>query len=223
MRLMTGAAALMVSVLLAGCGAAEDEPRAKKSAATSTATPARYVPCDVLTQAERDEVAGATIDYQGEQDFYFPEWSCSFGDAPSQTATTSIRYQAMRSPVWAAKVPDLIDTTPAVQEPRAFFAAVLQQAGVEESQLASIDPNGACDLWESFAEVAGDPADGGVSSSSMTEPEFNFQFASAQTCSEGVYASLTLRSRDADSSAARKRAVQAVKALHARAVDSLPD
>lgn len=220
MRLILGVVtSLLVSTLAACGGGGTDEVKHTKSASP---TPDTFVACDLLTQAQRDTAAGATADYSGGKDFYFPDWMCEYGDAPVQTATHAVQYGGMRSQVWAQKLPYIVDTTPAKQKPRKLLAAVLDAAGVSEDDISLLDGDGACDLWIALEVTVDTKIVKGIASWSDSDDENDYHYARATTCSDGVFAEVTVEAPDADSKAGRKRAVATVAAVHANAVKALP-
>jgi len=219
MRLTHGTIAMVMVAALAACGSS-DKPEAKSTKSASH-TPKAFAACDLLTQKQRDTAADATVDYPGGEDFYFPQWMCEFGDAPAQTSSSSVLYGAMRAHVWAEKLPYIIDTTPAKEEPRKLLAAVLQAAGVAEGDLKLMDGDAACDVWIAMQVTTDSKIVHHMTSWSDSDQDYHY--ARATTCSDGVYADTLVTGPDADSKAGRKRAENALVTVHANAVKALPE
>jgi hypothetical protein len=219
MRSILGAVALVLLGTLTACGGGGDDKAASTKSASPT--PKAFVACDLLTQKQRDTAADATADYPGGEDFYFPQWMCEFGDAPAQTSSSSVLYGAMRAHVWAEKLPYIIDTTPAKEEPRKLLAAVLQAAGVAEGDLKLMDGDAACDVWIALQVTTDSKIVHHMTS--WSESDQDYHYARATTCSDGVYADTLVTGPDADSKAGRKRAEKALVTVHANAVKALPE
>ncbi|VXC49592.1 hypothetical protein [Aeromicrobium sp. 9AM] len=221
MRLILGGIALVLLGTLTACGAGDGDAKARITK-SAPRTPERFVACDLLTQKQRDAAADAAVDYPGRADFYFPEWMCEFGDAPAQTATSSVLYGAMRAQVWAEKLPYVIDTTPAKEKPRKLLAAVLAAADMSEDELGLLDGDAACDLWIAMQVTINAKLVHGVSSWSGSDDKYDYHYARATTCSDGVFADVMVVASDADSRAGRARAEKTLATVHAKGVKALP-
>lgn len=220
-RLLLGVVTSLLVSALAACGGGSTE-EVKKTKPPSP-TPEVFVACDLLTQAQRDKAAGATADYSGGKDFYFPDWMCEYGNAPVQTATHGVQYGAMRAQVWAQKLPYIVDTTPAKEKPRKLLAAVLDAAGVSEADLSLLDGDGSCDLWIALQVTLDAKIVKGMVSWSGGDDKHDYHYARATTCSDGVFADVTVEFPKADSKAGRKRAEATLATVHANAVKALAD
>jgi hypothetical protein len=220
MRLILGAASVLLAGALSACAGTDDSGANDKKAETTS--PQRFVACDLLTQEQRDTAAGTTIDYPGGEDFYFPEWTCEFGDAPGQVSENRLIYTAMPAEVWAEKLPYIIDTTPADQKPRKFLTAVLKRAGLSEDELPQIDGDGGCHLWTAYQDVLGTSIVDDTITWSDTDHDIDTEFAHATTCSDGVFADVSIHGSDADSRAGRSRAGVTLATVHENAVKTLP-
>lgn len=218
MRLAHTAIALIMVGSMTACGGS-DKSEAKPTT-SATPTPARYDPCELLSQPERDKAAGKVADFQGGADFYFPEWNCTFGDAPVATSTASVSYAAMRASVWAAKVPYIIDTTPSEVDAHSYLDDTLKRAKVSKADLATMDDASACKVWVAFVEAGGWTLAENVWT--LSENNDGARYAESSTCVDGVYADVHIVADNADSKAGRDRARAALARVHQNAVAKLP-
>lgn len=221
MRVSGAALSALLMFPLVACGI-RAEPEARP---TATVGPAQtgYDPCDLLDQKERDDAAGVVADFEGVLDFYFPAWTCTFGDAPGLTSEASVQYQAMRAGVWAAKVPYLVDTTPAEFEPEGFLERALKRAGRAESELASLSDTESCEFWNIVQTEVGIKPYNHLVVGSETAKDKSWQSATAMTCAAGVFAMVVVVAEDADSEAGQRRAVQTLGLVLSRARTMLPE
>ncbi|VXC49696.1 hypothetical protein [Aeromicrobium sp. 9AM] len=221
MRLILGGIALVLLGTLTACGGGDDGGGAKTTK-SAPRTPDRFIACDLLTQKQRDVVVGAKVDVQGRPENDFPSWACTFGDTPEPSAPNQVTYRGMRARVWAQKVPELVAREPASPQAKKFLADVLKRAGLTESDLALIDDDAACDLWNVLQDATGATVDGDTTSATQTVDEIDAQVARASTCSQGIYADVLAIGSDADSAAGRKRAETALSTIYANAAERLP-
>jgi hypothetical protein len=229
MRLIRTAVAMLIVGSMAACSSS-DKPETK-STKSSTPTPARYDPCELLSQPERDKAVGTGVEYQNESDANFREWSCAYGDEPAGIATVDVSYMAVRAPLWAAKLPNIVELTPSedAKEVKAIYAAALKRAALAETDLAGLDAEAACMFWTAFQTERDAEIASGVVTESFREPldeEFapgeEIVLARAETCVDGVYASLSVSAPDADSKAGVARVTDALALVHQHAVARLP-
>ncbi len=221
MRLIVGGIALVLLGTLTACGGGDDDGE-DKTTKSAPRTPERFIACDLLTQKQRDVVVGAKVDVQGRPENDFPTWACTFGDTPEPSAPNQVTYRGMRARAWAQKVPELVAREPASPEARKFLAEVLKRAGLTERDLASIEDNAACDLWNVLQEAVGATVADHTTSETETVDQIDAQIARASTCSQGVYADVLAIGPDADSAAGRKRAETALSTIYANAAKRLP-
>lgn len=197
MRSLVAAPVVLLALTLAGCGGGDDEK--SEDATTSPSAAAAELPrqCVLLDEEDRAALAGMPLEHHGEYrgagDHYsYSEGSCSWRDSELMDYTAELSMTGMRANAWARDIDAVLPGSLSTEE--------LQDLVDTEEQRAALSDGQACELWAAVTAAYMEEPDGDIASESYKRDESygvdGRYVARAEICQDGVFAELSLVTKD---------------------------